>query len=183
VREFIALAKANPGKLTYGTSGASPHLAMELFKTITNIDVTSVTYKGAAPALADMMGGQITASLTNLPGLVAHAQAGRIRVLGVMDVRRAKQLPDVPTMAEAGVNDCVVTSWYGVCAPVATPKPVLDRLHTDFTGVLKSADIRQRFGDLVIDIAAGSPAEFMNFMRTETTRWAQVAKKAGLQPQ
>ena len=150
---------------------------------LTNIDVTSVSYKGAAPALSDMMGGQITASVSNLPGLVQHVLAGRIRAIGVMDAKRAQQWPNVPTMAEAGVNGAEVTSWYGVCAPAATPKPVLDKLHTDFTVVLKSADIQQRFTDLMIDVSPGTPAEFAAFMRSETIRWAQVAKKAGLVPQ
>ena len=182
-QEFIALARVQPGKLTYGSSGASPYLAMELFKMLTHIDVTSVAYKGAAPALADMMGGQITASVSNLPALVQPVLAGRIRALGVMDAKRAAQWPDVPTMAEAGVNGAEVTSWYGVCAPAGAPQPVLNKLHADFTGVLNSADVRQRFSGLMIDVSPGTPAEFAAFMRAETTRWAQVAKKAGLQPQ
>ena len=183
VQEFIALAKASPGKLTYGSSGASPYLAMELFKMLTNIEVTSVAYKGSAPALSDMMGGQITASVSNLPGLVQHVLAGRIRAIGVMDAKRAPQWPNVPTMGEAGVNGAEVTSWYGACAPAATPKSVLDKLHTDFTAVLKSADIQQRFTDLMIDVSPGTPAEFAAFMRSETIRWAQVAKKARHVPQ
>lgn len=183
LHEFITLAKASPGKLTYGSSGASPYLAMELFKLLTQTDITSVSYKGAAPAISDMMGGQITAGVTNLPALIQPVLAGRMRALGVMDARRAQQWPTVPTMAEVGVIGCEVTSWYGVCAPAGTPQPVLNKLHADFTAVLKSADVQQRFADLVIDVSPGTPAEFAAFMRGETTRWMQVAKKAGLTPQ
>jgi tripartite-type tricarboxylate transporter receptor subunit TctC len=185
VTEFIAYAKANPGKLSYGSSGAgtSPHLAMELFKTMAKIDVVHIAYKGAAPALADLIAGQVPVSVSNIPAVLAPIQSGRMRALAVTGALRASQLPAVPTMIEAGLPGYEVTSWYGVCAPAATPEKVLDKLHADLMRVLEAPDVQQRLKDLVVDVAPTSRADFAAFIRAETTRWAQVVKDAGLAPQ
>ena len=183
--EFIAHAKANPGKLSYGSSGvgASPHLSMELFKTMTKTDIVHVAYKGAAPALADLMGGQVPVGISNIPAVMAPVQSGRMRALGVTSLKRAAQLPSVPTMVEAGLTGYEVTSWYGVCTPAGVPAPVLAKLHADITKVLQTRDVQQRLNDVVVEVAPTSRAEFSAFIASDTKRWAQVAKDAGLTPQ
>ncbi|HTD92088.1 MAG TPA: tripartite tricarboxylate transporter substrate binding protein [Burkholderiales bacterium] len=185
VAEFIAYAKANPGKLSYGSSGAgtSPHLSMELFKTMARIDVVHIAYKGAAPALADLIGGQVPVSISNIPAVLSPLQAGRMRALAVTSLKRAPQLASTPTMIESGLAGYEVTSWYGVCAPAGTPAPVLGKLHADVTNVLQAPDVQQRLADLVINVAPTSRAEFAAFITAETKRWSQVVKDAGLAPQ
>jgi tripartite-type tricarboxylate transporter receptor subunit TctC len=185
VAEFIAYAKSNPGKVSYGSPGVgtSPHLSMELFKSITGINVVHIAYKGAMPALADLMGGQIPVMLANLPALLPHIVSGKIRALAVTAAKRTAQLPAVPTMLESGVQDYVVTAWYGMCAPAGTPAPILDKLHADLTKVLQAPDVQQRLTDLVIDVAPTSRDEFAAFIRTEIARWTQVVKDAGIPTQ
>lgn len=185
IADLIAHARANPGKLSYGSSGAgtSPHLGMELFKTMARVDIVHIAYRGATPALADLMSGQVPISMTNLPALLAPIQAGRMRALAVTSVKRAPQLPNVPTMIESGLPGYEVTSWYGVCAPAKTPQHVLAKWHTDLLKVLQTPDIRQRFTELVIEVAPTSREEFANFIRSETQRWAKVARDAKLDPQ
>jgi tripartite-type tricarboxylate transporter receptor subunit TctC len=185
VAEFIAYAKSNPGKVSYGSPGVgtSPHLSMELFKSITGINVVHIAYKGAMPALADLMGGQIPVMLANLPALLPHIVSGKIRALAVTAAKRAAQLPAVPTMLESGVHDYVVTAWYGMCAPAGTPAPILDKLHADLTKTLQAPDVQQRLAELVIDVAPTSRDEFTAFIRSEIARWAQVVKDAGIPSQ
>ncbi len=185
VAEFIALARANPGKLSYGSSaaGTSPHLSMELFKTMAKIDVVHIAYKGAAPALADLIGGQVPVSISNIPAVLSPVHTGRMRALAVTGATRASQLPSVPTMSESGLTGYEVTSWYGVCAPAGTPAPLLGKLHADLIGVLQAPDVRQRLNDLVVDVAPTSREDFAAFIQAETRRWAQVVKDAGLAPQ
>ena len=185
VVEFIAYAKANPGKISYGSPGVgtSPHLSMELFKSITGINVVHIAYKGAMPALADVMGGQIPVMLANLPALLPHVISGKVRALAVTSAKRTAQLPAVPTMIESGVPDYVVTAWYGMCAPAGTPEPILEKLHTDLITTLQAPDVQQRLSDLVIDVAPTSRDEFTAFIRSEIGRWAEVVKNAGIPPQ
>jgi tripartite-type tricarboxylate transporter receptor subunit TctC len=185
VAEFIAYAKANPGKLSYGSPGVgtSPHLSMELFKTTSGINVVHIAYKGAMPALADLMGGQIPVMLANLPALLPHIASGKIRALAVTSATRSARLPAVPTMLESGVADYVVTSWYGMCAPAATPPPILDKLHADLTKTLQAPDVQQRLADLVIEVAPTSRDEFTAFIRSEMARWAQVVRDSGIPTQ
>lgn len=182
VAEFIAYARANPGKVSYGSSGAgsSPHLAMELFKTMTGIDVVHIAYKGAAPALADLIGGQVPVGISNIPALLSPVQSGRVRALAVTGAKRVSQLPSVPTMSESGLTGYEVTSWYGVCAPAGTPAPVLDKLHADLIRVLETRELQQRLNDMVVDVAPTSREDFVAFIMAETHRWAQVVNDAGL---
>ena len=185
VAEFIGYAKAHPGKISYGSPGVgtSPHLSMELFNSIAGINVVHIAYKGAMPALADLMGGQIPVMLANLPALLPHIISGKIRALAVTSAKRTAQLPAVPTMIESGVPDYVVTSWYGMCAPAGTPQPILEKLHADLTRTLQAPEVQQRLTDLVIDVAPTSRDEFTAFIRSEITRWAQVVRDAGISPQ
>ncbi len=182
IAEFIAYAKAHPGKVSYGSSaaGTSPQLAMELFKTLTRTDIVHIAYKGAPQAIADLIGGQVPAAISNIPALLPPLQSGRARALAVTSLKRASQLPAVPTMDESGLKGYEVTSWYGLCAPTGTPAPVLAKVHADLSKVLLAPDVQQRMTEMVIDAAPTSREDFAAFIRAETRRWAQVVKEAGL---
>ena len=185
IMEFVAYAKANPGKLSYGTSasGSSQQLAMEFFKLTAKIDVVQVAYKGAPQALSDVIGGQIPSSVQSAPGVLAAIQGGRVRALAVTSLTRISQLPSVPTIHETALPGFEVNSWYGLCAPAGTPTPILDKVHTDLTAALRLPEIQQRFKDLVIEVAPTSREEFAQFIRAETARWARVIKDAGIPQQ
>jgi tripartite-type tricarboxylate transporter receptor subunit TctC len=185
IAEFIAYAKANPGKVSYGSSGAgtSPHLAMELFKIMTRIDVVHIAYKGAAPALADLIAGQVPVGISNIPAVLSPVQSGRMRALAVTSAARSAQLPAVPTMMEAGLAGYEVTTWYGVCAPAGTPAVVLARLHAGILKVLNAPEMQQRLNELVVVAAPMSREDFAAYIGAETARWAQVVKDAGLAAQ
>ena len=185
VAELVAYAKAHPGKLSYGSPGVgtSPHLSMELFKLAAGADIVHIAYKGAMPALADLMGGQIPVMLANLPALLPHILSEKTRGLAVTSAQRSAKLPSVPTMVESGIADYVVTSWYGMCAPAGTPVPVLDKLHSDLTKTLQAQDVQQRLADLVIDVAPTGRDEFTAFVRAEMARWARVVKEARIPTQ
>ena len=185
VKEFIAYARAHPGKLSYGTSaaGTSPQLAMELLKLTAKIDVVHVAYKGAPQALTDVIGGQIPSSMQTAPAVLPAIQAARVRALAVTSLKRIAQLPSVPTMDESALPGFEVSSWYGLCAPAGTPSPILDKVHADLTEVLRMPEIQQRFKDLVVEVAPTSPQELAQFIRAETARWARVIKDAGIAQQ
>jgi tripartite-type tricarboxylate transporter receptor subunit TctC len=185
IMEFIAYAKANPGKLSYGTSaaGSSQQLAMEFFKLTAKIDVVQIAYKGAPQALTDVIGGQIPVSVQSAPAVLPAIQGGRVRALAVTSLTRISQLPLVPTVDETALPGFEVSSWYGLCAPAGTPAPILDKVHADLTAVLHLPEIQQRFKDMVIEVAPTSREEFAQFIRAETARWAQVIKEAGISQQ
>ena len=185
MKEFIAYARANPGKLSYGTSaaGTSPQLAMEYLKLTAKIDVVHVAYKGAPQALTDVIAGQIPVSAQTAPAVLPAIQAGRVRALAVTSLKRIPQLPAVPTMHETALPGFEVNSWYGLCAPAATPVPVLDKLHDDLTAVLRMPEMEQRFRELVIQVAPTSREEFGRFIQAETSRWARVIREAGIPQQ
>jgi tripartite-type tricarboxylate transporter receptor subunit TctC len=182
---FIEYARANPGKVSYGSSGvgSSPQLAMELFQSMAKIKLVHIAYKGAAPAIADLLGGQIPVGIANVPALLPPVQAGRIRALAVTGAKRFSQWPSVPTLAESGMPGYDVTSWYGVCAPAGTPRPIIATLHAGLSTVLLAPEVQQRMNDMVIDAAPTSPEEFAEFIRSETSRWAKVIKDAGISQQ
>ena len=185
VKEFIAYARANRGKLSYGTSaaGTSPQLAMELLKLTAKIEVVHVSYKGGPQALTDTIAGQIPSSMQTAPAAIAAIQAGRVRPLAVTSLKRIPQLPEVPTMHESALPNFEVSSWYGLCAPTGTPAPVLDKVHADLTAVLRMPEIQQRLQDQVVEAAPTSRDEFGHFIRAETARWARVIKAAGIPQQ
>ncbi|MGZ8212613.1 MAG: Bug family tripartite tricarboxylate transporter substrate binding protein [Burkholderiales bacterium] len=182
VKEFFAYARANPGKLSYGTSaaGSSQLLTMELIKLTAKIDVLFIPYKGAPQSLSDTIGGQIPCTVQSAPGVLSAIQTGRVRPLAVTSLKRIPQLPAVPTLHESALPDFEVNSWYGLCAPAGTPAPILEKVHADLTAVLRMPEIQQRLGDLVIQVAPTSPREFAQFIQAETTRWARVIKAANI---
>ena len=183
VKDFIAYARANPGKLSYGTSaaGSSQLLTMELFKLTAKIDVVFIPYKGAPQSLSDTIGGQIPCTVQSAPGVLSAIEAGRVRPLAVTSLKRIAQLPSVPTVNETVLPGFEVNSWYGLCAPSGTPAPIRDKVHADLTAVLRMPEIQQRLRDLVIDVAPTSPQQFAQFIRDETARWARVIKAANIQ--
>ena len=183
VGDVVAYAKANPGKLSFGTSGvgASPHLSMELMKSMTGANIVHVPYKGAAPALADVMGGQIPLSIGNLPGgPLAAVKSGRLRGVGVTTAKRSSRAPEVPTFAEGGVPGYDVAGWYGICAPAGLPKAVLAKFNEGLVKVLGSPDMQQKLGDQGIDVASSTPEQFLAYVKTEMVKWSKVVKDAGL---
>ena len=185
VKEFIAYARANPGKLSYGTSaaGTSPQLAMELLKLTAKVDIVHVAYKGAPQALSDVIGGQIPVSMQTAPAVLPSIQAGRVRALAVTSLKRISQLAAVPSLDETALPGFEVNSWYGLCAPAGTPAPILDKVHADLTAVLRLPENRQRLRDMVVEAAPTSRDEFAQFIRAEIARWARVIRDAGIPQQ
>jgi tripartite-type tricarboxylate transporter receptor subunit TctC len=181
VGDFVAYAKANPGKLSYGSSGSgtSLHLCMEMLKKQAGIQVTHVPYKGGPAAILDLIGGQIQVMFDNAPGQIPHVRSGKTRALAITAARRNAQLPDVPTMIEAGVPGFEVSSWYGVFAPANVPQPVLAKLNTDLVKTLNLPEIRARMAEQGVEPAPTTRAEFAAFQKAEVARWAQVVKDAG----
>jgi len=181
VQEFIAYAKANPGKINYGSSGVGspPHLSMELLRSMTGINLVHVPYKGAGPALADLLGGQMQAMCTSLAGLINFIKSGRVRALGVTTAKRNPQLPDVPTIVESGIPGYEVTIWYAVFAPVATPKAIVQKLNTEMVKALNSPEMKERMALQGMDPAPSTPAELTAFVKIETAKWAKAAKDSG----
>lgn len=145
---------------------------MELFKLTAKIDVVHVAYKGAPQALSDVIGGHIPVSAQTAPAVLPTIQSGRVRALAVTSLKRISQLPSVPTIHETAFPGFEVNSWYGLCAPAGTPTPILDKIHTDLTAVLRMPEIQQRFEDMVIEVAPTSREEFAQFIRAETVRCA-----------
>jgi tripartite-type tricarboxylate transporter receptor subunit TctC len=185
VKEFIGYARAYPGKLSYGTSaaGTSPQLAMELMKLTAKIDVVHVAYKGSPQALTEVVGGQIPVTMQTAPAVLPAIQAARVRALAVTSLKRVSQLPEVPTLDETALPGFEVTTWYGLCAPAATPVPILDKVHADLTAALRLPEVQQRLRDMVVEAAPISRDEFAQLIRAESARWARVIKAAGIPQQ
>ncbi len=180
VKELVALAKATPGKLTYATSGlGSPnHLATELFNTMTGVTMTHVPYKGAAPGITDLLGGQVQLMFNPMPALVPHVKSGKLKALGVGSAARSPALPDVPTVAEAGVPGYEYVLWYGMFAPRQTPAPIVARLNAHVVSILAQPDIVRQLAVQGADARSTTPDEFTRFMRAESERLARVIKTA-----
>ena len=181
VKELIALAKANPAKLNYasGGIGSAQHLAMELFRLTAGIDLVHVPYKGAV-SVPDLIAGRVQLLMSGVPQALAHVQAGRLRALGVTTLKRAEILPDVPTIAEAGLPAYHVTIWYGVLATGRTPQPVLEKLNTGFVQAIHSPDVRQQLSAMGLDPVGNAAAEFGSTLRAEMKQWGGVIKRAGI---
>jgi tripartite-type tricarboxylate transporter receptor subunit TctC len=184
LRQYIALARANPGKINFGSSGvgASPHMSIELLKSMAKIDIVHVPYKGAALALADVMSGHIESSVGNLAGgPLGAVKAGRVRALGITSAKRNKQVPDVPTFAEAGVPGFDVSSWYGICTQSKVPQPIVAKLSADLNKVLSGPALKTRLEEQAIDVTPGSPEQFLAHIKSETAKWTKVVKEAKLE--
>lgn len=185
VSEFVAHAKARPGKLNYAATGYgnATHLAGELFKVLTGVDMVYILYKGGGPALTDVISGQVSAFFAGVASSAAHIKSGKVRALGVTTVRRAAALPDIPTIAEAGVPGYEVDGWYGILAPARTPQAIIQRLNADINAVVATQDAKDRLLAVGLQARGTTPAEFHQMIVNDIARWANVAKKAKLEPQ
>lgn len=182
--QYIAYAKAHPGKLNFGSSGvgASPHMSIELLKMITGIDIVHVPYKGAAAALADVMSGHMESSVGNLAGgPLAAIKSGRVRALAVTSGKRNVQIPDVPTFAEAAVPGYEVTGWYGLCTQAKVPQPVIAKINTDLNRLLTGGTLRKRLEDQGIDVTPTTPEAFAAHVKAEIEKWTKVVHDAKLE--
>ena len=180
VKEFIGLAKSRPGQLNYAFTGHgnATHVAAELFKVLSGIDMVGVNYKGGGPALVDVMGGHVAAFFSGVSSGSPLVKAGKLRALGVTTTRRSTALPEVPTIAEAGVPGYEVDGWYGVLAPAATPPAVIARFNRDLSQLLATTDMKDRLLTAGVEARASTPAEFRDLIARDITRWAEVVKKA-----
>ncbi len=182
VKELIAYARANPGKLTHGSpgNGSTSHLSMELLKGLTGTRMIHVPYKGSAPVLADVMGGQISLTMDNIPVYLPHAKAGRIRALAVSSGRRTPAAPEIPTAEEAGVPGLVAVSWFGLVAPARTPKAIVNQLSRETARILRLPDVHKRVSELGAEPVGGTPQEYANFIQSEIRKWRKVIQDAGV---
>lgn len=182
LKELVALARKEPGTLTFGSAGygSSTHMAGELFMLTAGVKLTHVPYRGSSQALNDLVAGSIDLMFENLPTIPPLAQSGAVRVLAVTSAERAAALPDVPTVEQAGVLGYVATAWFTLAAPASTPEPLVERLNSDVRAVLTEPDVRARLQDLGATTIAGSVAESRRFLAAETEKWTHVVKTAGL---
>ena len=181
VAELVAYAKQNPGKLNYssGGAGSSEHLGSEMFKFYTGVDVTHIPYKGGAPAMADLMAGQVSMMFSNRIGALPHIRSGKLRALGVADSVRSPQLPDVPTFAEAGYPNLKVLVWSGIMAPAGTPAAIVNRLHGVITEAMQAPEMKTQMDEMGVTIASGGPAQFGDFLKREIALWRPIVKQSG----
>lgn len=184
VKELIAYAKANPGKLNFGSpgNGATAHLSMELLQSMTGTKMMHIPYKGSAGVLADVMAGQISLSMDNMPVYLPQAKAGKIRALAVSSDQRSPAAPELPTVAET-VTGFSAASWFGLAAPRGTPKAIVDQLSAETARILKLPDVNERLSGLGAQPVGGTPAEFAAFIKSETVKWAKVIKDANVELQ
>lgn len=185
VGELIAYAKANPGKLSVGTSGVGgpQDVAARRFMQMTGTDLLNVAYKGGAPALADLMGGQIDMMFETSPTAVPYAKSGKLRALAVTSEKRLPTMPEVPTVAEAGVTGYKSIGWMGLAAPAGTPRPVLDKLNEQMQQILGSADMKKQIAEISLEVSGGTAAQFSSFVRSEWEDYAKFVKDSNITPQ
>jgi tripartite-type tricarboxylate transporter receptor subunit TctC len=182
VKELIALSRSRPGQLNYGSSGAggTPYLAVEYFKLMAKVDIVHIPYKGAAPMIIDLIGGQLSLTITGIPPLLPHVKAGKLKALAVATSKRLPLLPELPTIAEAALPGYEATSWYGVLAPAATPKEIITRLNTEIVKAIARPDAAERLSGEGAEPATSTPERFGAFIKSEIVRWGRVIKAAGV---
>jgi tripartite-type tricarboxylate transporter receptor subunit TctC len=182
VAELVAYAKANPDKLNFGSGGpgATPHLAGEMFKMMAGIRITHIPYKGGAPALADLVGGQIQLMLENIPGTLPFVKAGKLRALAVTDTKRSPVVPDLPTLDEAGLKGYELVGWNGLFLPRDTAKPVVTKLYSETRQALMLPDVKERLAQMGAEGVGDMPEQFAVFVKAEIAKWAKVVHAAGI---
>jgi len=185
VAEFAALARAKPGELTFASAGtgSGTHFAGELLRMKLGIDMIHIPYKGTGPALTDLIGGQVSMFVSTFASALPHVQAGRLRALGVTTRKRSPAVPDVPSIAEAGVAGYDVTIWYGIFTTGGTPKPVVEKLNAGFVQALKSADVVRELNGIGLEPVGNPSAEFAASVRSEIRQWGEVIRRAGIKPE
>jgi tripartite-type tricarboxylate transporter receptor subunit TctC len=182
VKELTALAKREPGKLTYASAGiGSPfHIAAESFKQIAGVDILHVPYKGGAPAVTDVVSGQVDMAFANLVAVLPFVNGGQLRALAVTTAKRSRAAPEILTMQEAGLPDYDFTSWFGILAPARTPPELIERLYREIVNTLNSSEIQKQLSEQGADLIAGTPHEFAEFLNSETAKWGRVIRSAGI---
>ena len=185
VKELIAFAKSRPGKILYASSGhgTSPHLSLALFCSMAGLRMVHVPYKSSIPSLVDLIAGHVAVMTSPMLQAIPHVRAGRLRVLGVTSTSRVAAAPDIPTIAESGLPGYESVQWYGLLAPARTPPEIIARLHQEVVAILRAPDVAERFAADGGGLVASSPEEFAAFIKTETVKWAKVAKAAGIVPE
>jgi len=179
VKELIQLARSRPGQLTYASAGLPSQLAVELFKVMTGTDLVHVPYKGAAPAMIDLIAGHVQVSFPTIIGAFSHVQAGRLRALATTGAKRAPAAPDLPTMMEAGVPGYEAANWFGTVVPAKTPTAIVSKLSQEIARVLRLPDVRERLLVQGMEPTSSTPEEFSAYIRSEMTKWARVVKASG----
>jgi len=181
VKELLQLARAEPGRLNYASAGngTANHLAMELFRSLAKIDITHVPYKGAPLAVADLLAGNANLMFNSIPPVIQHIKAGRLRLLGVSSAKRSPQLPEVPTVSEAGVPGYECITWFGLLAPAKTPRPVIARLNDSITRVIRAPEMVTHLESLGYEVVGATPEAFGAYLRVEMKKYAQVVKASG----
>ncbi|HUL56245.1 MAG TPA: tripartite tricarboxylate transporter substrate binding protein [Usitatibacter sp.] len=181
VREFIAYAKANPGKLNFGSgsTGSAGHLAGELFKSMAGVQMTHIPYKGAAPAMNDLIGGQIQLMFDNLASSLAQVKAGKIRALAVTTAKRTPLAPELPTIAESGLPGFDINTWFGLFVPAGTPRGVVELLHDEFVRALAEPDVREKMIAMGAEPVGSTPEQFAAYIRSESQKYARLIKASG----
>ncbi len=182
VKELIEHARRNPGRINYGSSGngTSVHLSMELFKSMTKTFVLHIPYKGSAPVVTDLLAGQIDVMFDNVPNVIGHVRAGKMKAIAVSTPQRSALAPDVPTVAEAGVPGYELSVWFGVLAPAGTPRDIIARLNTEIVKVLNAPEVKDRFAKQGVEVRTSTPEQFGEFLRAEVSRWAKVVQDANI---
>ena len=182
VKGMIAYARANPGKLNYASTGngTSNHLSFELFKSMTGTFVTHIPYKGSAPAVTDLIAGQVQVMFDNTPNVLPQVRAGRLKAIAVSSKARTSLAPEIPTVDESGVPGYDVGVWFGVLTVAGTPREIVQRLNADMVKILASPEIRERFGNTGVEVIAGTPEQFSTFLKSEVARWAKVVQDANI---
>ena len=185
VSELIALAKQRPGQINYASAGngTSPQMSIELLKSMAGIDLVHIPYKGTMPGVVDLLGGQVSVMALNVLTALPHIKAGRLRALAVTSAKRSEALPDIPTIAEAGLAGYESSQWYGVLAPAGTPREIVARLNVEIVRALRLPDVKQRLAADGAEPVGSSPEEFAAFIKSEIEKWARVAKAAGIHPE
>ena len=185
VGELVALAKKQPGNLTFASSGSGSgtHMAAESFRSTTDIAITHVPYKGVVAAVPDLVSGRVTMMFSPIPVVLPLVRAGKLRALAVTSARRTSAAPEVPTVAESGYPGFEATNWYGVLAPIGTPAPIVSRLHSEIARALALPELREKLTELGLEIIGDSPEEFAAAIKAELPRWAKVIKDAGIKPE
>jgi tripartite-type tricarboxylate transporter receptor subunit TctC len=185
IRELVELAKKQPGKLTFGSSGAgaASHLSAELFKSMAGVDLLHVPYKGTGQAVTDLIGGQIDVMFAPAQTVMPHAQGGKLKALAVTSLQRASTLPQLPTVAESGVPGYEAVGWFGLFAPVATPKEVIAKISSDANKVMQDPEVKQRMLAMGAEPSGSTPEQFARFVRDEMAKWSRLMKERGITPQ
>ena len=181
IKELITLGKSKPGRINWGSPGTGTphHLAGEMFKTLTGIDMVHVPYKGAAPAIVDLLGGQVSLAFVSLPAALPQIRAGKLTALGISGAQRSAVAPEVPTIAESGFPGYELENWYGALAPAGTPRPIVAKLNGEIVKILQTQEVKERLNSQGFEIRTSTPEQFAAYLRSEIVKWAKIVKDSG----